>query len=439
MHAENTNIQDAEERHLVHTSDTCSSNSNDLMAPPPPSRNEIGISGTQIEAPPESRRMGRQIRIVSISGAIGSCISSFGVILGSTLVIAFIIYSMDDVFGHGNTRKHIFGNAPADPGYNGPNHHPKRYSNYPFNNATVEQIVLLGERNSGTNWVTSLLASCFPDIPVSTYLAGWKHWFQEDLKCKGDARTDHPDCKYVDIVQIKTFVVQTVLNPYDWVEGMRLTPRDYPNHMKMKWNDFVTTPWTMRRPARDIIYENHTGRLCQYAFRYNEVIPCHLDKRKMGKRARNERYRNEDKRNGVIRYYPSIYGDKFQPPANHTGASSPVYEMRRDGSGEPYASLVDMRSDKLRNHLNVAKWKWIHGHELAHFDRMADPEYLWEFLHRIEKHVGLNATCSNIPLPKWKTKKYNENATKEFMDWITDRVDWETEALVGYVPDTGPV
>jgi len=81
-----------------------------------------------------------------------------------------------------------------------------RYSRYPLNGATVEQIVLLGERNSGqlvllssclfcitctdlfsqifiginvhnkkgTNWVTSMLASCFPTVPVRTWLTSWK-------------------------------------------------------------------------------------------------------------------------------------------------------------------------------------------------------------------------------------------------------------------------
>ena len=34
----------------------------------------------------------------------------------------------------------------------------------------VGQIVLIGERNTGTRWVTRLLASCFPDIYVSKFI-----------------------------------------------------------------------------------------------------------------------------------------------------------------------------------------------------------------------------------------------------------------------------
>lgn len=37
----------------------------------------------------------------------------------------------------------------------------------------VGQIVLIGERNTGTRWVTRLLASCFPDIYVSKSVLFW--------------------------------------------------------------------------------------------------------------------------------------------------------------------------------------------------------------------------------------------------------------------------
>ena len=47
---------------------------------------------------------------------------------------------------------------------------PPKYSQYPNNGAKVAEIVLLGERNSGTNYMASLVASCFPDVPVHTYL-----------------------------------------------------------------------------------------------------------------------------------------------------------------------------------------------------------------------------------------------------------------------------
>ena len=205
--------------------------------------------------------------------------------------------------------------------------------------------------------------------------------------------------------------------------------------MNLTWYEFVTKPWTMKRPRRDegFGYENSTDRICQYHFKFNEVVPCKLDELKMGKRDRAENHRDNEKRNGLIKHYPPLWGtEQFEPPHNQTGASSPCYELKIDGSGTPYESIVDMRRDKLLNHIAVDNWTWIKGFELAHFERMSDSLYVDEFLKRVEKHVGLNATCKNIPVPQWKSKQ--NTVSKEYIDWITDRVDWDVESLVGYFP-----
>ena len=212
-------------------------------------------------------------------------------------------------------------------------------------------------------------------------------------------------------------------------------PRDYPSHMNVTWLEFLTKPWAMRRPMRDdnIEYINSTERICQYHFKYNEVVPCKLDDLKMGKRERADYRRDRHKREGWIKEYAPIWGtENFEPSHNQTGVSSPCYELKVNGSGEPYESVIDMRRDKLENHLAVANWSWVKGHEIAMFDRMSDQSYVSSFLRRIEKQIGLNATCDNIPSPKWKSKK--SNVSQEFMDWITKRVDWEIEAQVGYWP-----
>jgi len=78
------------------------------------------------------------------------------------------------------------------------------------NNSTVDDPVtsirLLGERNTGTNWITAVLADCFPDVDSAPRLIRWKHWFQED-----DLRNDHP----------RTLVIAMFRNPYEWVAAMR--------------------------------------------------------------------------------------------------------------------------------------------------------------------------------------------------------------------------
>ena len=54
------------------------------------------------------------------------------------------------------------------------------------NNKRPNKIILLGERHSGTNWITNYLKDCFignstnSDITVREQYKRFKHWFQQD-------------------------------------------------------------------------------------------------------------------------------------------------------------------------------------------------------------------------------------------------------------------
>ena len=53
------------------------------------------------------------------------------------------------------------------------------------NNKRPNKIILLGERHSGTNWITNYLKDCFVDtnnsnITVREQYKRFKHWFQQD-------------------------------------------------------------------------------------------------------------------------------------------------------------------------------------------------------------------------------------------------------------------
>ena len=53
------------------------------------------------------------------------------------------------------------------------------------NNKRPNKIILLGERHSGTNWITNYLKDCFIDtnnsnITVREQYKRFKHWFQQD-------------------------------------------------------------------------------------------------------------------------------------------------------------------------------------------------------------------------------------------------------------------
>lgn len=55
------------------------------------------------------------------------------------------------------------------------------------NKRPPNKIILLGERHSGTNWITNYLKDCFigvnnnaNDITVQEHYKRFKHWFQQD-------------------------------------------------------------------------------------------------------------------------------------------------------------------------------------------------------------------------------------------------------------------
>mmetsp|Transcript_35621 Transcript_35621/g.76886 ORF Transcript_35621/g.76886 Transcript_35621/m.76886 type:complete len:168 (+) Transcript_35621:450-953(+) len=82
----------------------------------------------------------------------------------------------------------------------------------------AKQIILLGERHSGTNWITDHLADCFEqDIDVTNQYARFKHWFQDgELSAM-------PDDSAVVVVMFR--------DPYDWVEAMRVEPHHTHDHV----------------------------------------------------------------------------------------------------------------------------------------------------------------------------------------------------------------
>ena len=110
--------------------------------------------------------------------ACRACLCWVSVVLWVTALLITTVFYFHDNFssgfvGVGGNRKH---NYNSGQGYGFKPTGPPRFSGYPDNGAKVAQIALLGERNSGTNWMTSLLASCFPDVPVTTYLKTVSSW-----------------------------------------------------------------------------------------------------------------------------------------------------------------------------------------------------------------------------------------------------------------------
>lgn len=254
------------------------------------------------------------------------------------------------------------------------------------NNSTVDDPVtsirLLGERNTGTNWITAVLAECFPDVDSAPRLIRWKHWFQED-----DLRNDHP----------RTLVIAMFRNPYEWVAAMRDKPHHAPSHYRKKWRDFVTTPWTFPRPLSDLAFANMTGPVCHENFLYRDIIACQRKPPELAK----------------IRGY---------------SGKKPQYEMRHDGSGEPYNNILELRTAKIHNFLGVKSWPWVSDVLVIQYEQLLTEGTAF-LVGELEKATGLTATCKPQPPQPERAKRQMD---QEFVDYLTEHIDWEAEKLIGY-------
>ena len=107
----------------------------------------------------------------------------------------------------------------------------------------------------------------------------------------------------------------------------------------------------------------------------------------------------------------------------------PQYELKPDGSGEPYQSILELRRDKILNFaIDVPNIDFVKGFISTRFeDIMVDG---FEFLiDQVETFTGMKAQCkSSHKEMEWLPRKLD----KDFVRYINDHLDWKSENLVGY-------
>ncbi|GKY96788.1 hypothetical protein MPSEU_000638000 [Mayamaea pseudoterrestris] len=255
----------------------------------------------------------------------------------------------------------------------------------------VRSLHLLGERHSGTTWIQNHLRECFnhSDILIRTGLHRWKHWFQEDGQYAGR----------------KSMVVVMFRDPIQWIEAMHTVSHHAPKHYGLEWYDFVTKPWTMKYFGKDLKltasdYQSNKS-ICQEQFTPKQVVPC----------------LEED----FVSVTRSI-------------SMRPNYELRHDGSGEPYKSIVDLRRDKVLNFMSIAKFDGILDFEPVQYEQLVQ-NGTNALLRRLEKALGFEARCK--PYPPKPLKLYKVQG--KYLDWLKDKIDWDVESMIGYSPPSSSI
>lgn len=259
----------------------------------------------------------------------------------------------------------------------------------------IKTIVLIGERNSGTSWMYDQLQKCYNNtsLTIQKKVSRDKHWFQ-----------------FYDPSQIdeSMLVITQYRNPYHWILSMMSQPHHAPNHQFLDWYSFVTKPWMMERGGYDLNMTDHEKSIhhgCKQNFSYHEIISC-----------------------SRIQYPLEYYGNI----TTHYSAKRPFYELRNDGSGIPYSSIVELRTDKIKNFLNVSTYPFVKQLITLQYEDLLSygTNYI---LKPIEEITGVGCNDDYVPTPPQPNRK--QRALDDlFVKWMNKYVDWEVEGLIGYYP-----
>lgn len=270
-------------------------------------------------------------------------------------------------------------------------------------------VHIIGERNSGTKWLTQEVQHCFPrnifNLKARRDFIRSKHFFQPIRS--GDFT--------------RSIVVSMFRNPVDWAAAMRESPYHSPTHMAgfddvtgkaipLPWRDFIKTVWATKRTAFDLelirnnrIHETLDGEICQQGFALHEVVPCVAD---------NEAH--------------SI-------PTGRARGYTPIYELRRDHTGRPFHNILDLRRDKVVNFaLELPMLMRIGGYMAVRYEDMLRNGTRF-VLEQIASMVGMEALPSHCQTTGPQPERLGRRLIpQDFRQYIEDHVDLATERLLGY-------
>lgn len=170
------------------------------------------------------------------------------------------------------------------------------------------------------------------------------------------------------------------------------------------WRIFLTKPWTTERIGEDLLL--HGNETCQEDFLYRDVVSC------------------------ITRPLPkSQYNHKI-----NFGEDVPFYEMRNDGSGEPYDNILEMRTDKIRNHLSVKNYEGVADLIVSRYENLVN-KGTRHLLDRIEEVTGVKPNCQAYPPQAGRVNERLLQITPGFAAHVREHLNWTVEGWIGFEPE----
>jgi hypothetical protein len=206
----------------------------------------------------------------------------------------------------------------------------------------IELVHVLGERNSGTNWLETMFRANFQP-PVWDSFCNMKHWAQTPCQ---------PKQRYITVILTR--------NPYDWAASFFTKPYNSPSHQNLTFTEFLRKPWALNPNNRP---KNHV---------YNAHFK---DDSGHGKGRLHLVAHDQGKNAPAKNIYPSV--DCVTPvhripyarwlPKEWCG-HIPVYEAK--DSGVAFEGIFQMRGWKLRNFHRVKSWAAPGTVEMVQYDEL---------------------------------------------------------------------
>eukprot|EP00804_Cyclotella_cryptica_P004496 CCRYP_017629-RA/>CCRYP_017629-RA protein AED:0.04 eAED:0.04 QI:1284/1/1/1/1/1/3/156/1395 len=318
----------------------------------------------------------------------------------------------------------------------------------------IDTIVVLGERHVGIEWLVGKLKVLYPCLTVSSGFQSENRrdgmWFQPEADMESATTSKH-------ILVIALFV-----NPYDWVELMRLDPINAPNHRGMEWKAFVEAEWS---PKKSVYVSHDSVGINETSGVYPKTEPLNTIPGDDGGRVLDDTSSRKDK--GSSR---RTHGLSPEVDTNHTSSGDAVaitsksvsfYENKMGGSGY-YSSILELRADKIRAAVKGSLYRQdVHAAFPVRYEDLLQPYRDIEpgstleasnssshlpgivgLIGRIQSLAGISPNAelneSFFPDPVGcnghvcypSIAKMRQNA--EYIAYMNDHLDWHAEQLMGY-------
>ena len=317
---------------------------------------------------------------------------------------------------------------------------------------TKVRIILLGERHSGTNWITDHLKDCFQGkaplegntttttttaannnaatatavtVTVTNEYTRYKHWYQEDTIPRNN----------------NTIIVVIVLfrDPIDWIEAMRYEPHHAHDHIHffheeynniqqrrqqrqqrnrklrkhpsnvywrniakpLSWKEFVTRPWMGQRGPKDMLIRQQIDAAAAAA----AAAALQNNDNNQSSSSSSLSLMNDIQCMDNYQYVDAT-PCSIEDVTLVKGLGEYKYEYYPDKSERGYSSILQLRSSKIRNHLSIRNFTSVNAYLPYQFEGLKINGTM-SLINEVQTATGLVANCNPI---------YGKNSSRQSVD-----------------------